>query len=181
MARVTYWNAGDAEAEEVATQVRKRRGGRLLNIDRILLHSPPATRGWGALLGALRGEFTLSAFHRELLVCAVASLTDAAYELAHHTPILIGAGATAAQVKALEDVARAMGDVSIFDDASRALLHFAFESTCNVQVEDACWRRLEAAFPDERALVEIVLVVAAYNMVSRVAGAVGLELEEQGA
>jgi alkylhydroperoxidase family enzyme len=179
VARVSYWRCGEAEAEDAATQVRKRRGGRLLNIDRVLLHSPPATRGWGALLGAVRGEFTLSAFHRELLICTVAALVGADYELAHHKPILIGAGASAAQFAALQDVGSAARDEALFDAPARALLQFAFESTRWGKVGEMCWRQLQAAFANARTLVEIVVVVGAYNMATRVAAAFDLELEDE--
>ena len=38
---------------ELINAVKARRGGRLLNLDRQLLHSPPLARGWNQYLGAV--------------------------------------------------------------------------------------------------------------------------------
>src|SRR5215470_2707748 len=41
---------------EVVSAIRARRtGGKLLNLDRMLLHSPNYAKGWNGLLGAIRG------------------------------------------------------------------------------------------------------------------------------
>ena len=50
----------------------------------MLLHSPTFARGWNGLLGAERGELSLSPRLREIAICAVAALTGAEYEFTHH-------------------------------------------------------------------------------------------------
>jgi hypothetical protein len=47
------------EQLQMVEQIRARRGGRLLNLDRMLLHSPPVASGWNALFGKIRGEMLL--------------------------------------------------------------------------------------------------------------------------
>ena len=39
---------------EVVENIRKRRGGTLLNLDRMLLNSPAYAVGWNTFLGAVR-------------------------------------------------------------------------------------------------------------------------------
>jgi alkylhydroperoxidase family enzyme len=84
MPRLPYLPADTAEPAEIVAQIRARRGGRLLNLDRMLLHSPTFARGWNGLLGAVRGELSLSPRLREIAICAVAALTGAEYEFTHH-------------------------------------------------------------------------------------------------
>jgi alkylhydroperoxidase family enzyme len=74
---------------EVVEPICARRGGKLLNLDRMLLHSPAYARDWNALLGAVRRELTLPPRLRELAICAVASLTGAEYEWRQHGPELL--------------------------------------------------------------------------------------------
>ena len=40
---------------DVVAAIRARRGGALLDLDRLLLHSPPFAAGWGELMGRVRG------------------------------------------------------------------------------------------------------------------------------
>jgi hypothetical protein len=46
---------------ELANAIRARRtGGKLLNLDRILLHSPSYTRGWNSMFAAIRNQLALT-------------------------------------------------------------------------------------------------------------------------
>ncbi|MDP3659622.1 carboxymuconolactone decarboxylase family protein [Phenylobacterium sp.] len=177
MRSVPYWNGGDAEAEAAAERTRARRGGTLFNLDRILLHSPPAAAGWTAYMGPIRNDLALPARYRELAMCAVAQLNDAPYEFHHHAPLLLKAGASAAQVDALADVDAAIAAPGLFDAAELAVLRFSRDSTRHVAVRPEVMAEVRAAFPDPRQTVELILVVAAYNMVSRVLVAAGVEIE----
>lgn len=59
MARIAYQPADLNEPAELVAAIRARRGGRLLNLDRMLLHSPPLAAGWNAHLRAVRSELAL--------------------------------------------------------------------------------------------------------------------------
>jgi alkylhydroperoxidase family enzyme len=146
--------------------IEARRGGSLLNLDRLLLWSEPLARGWNVYLRALRQEISLSPFARELAICVVARLTGADYEFHHHAPELKKAGATDAQLDALDDPDVAATS-SQFDDLQRAVIRFAIASTRNVKIPDATFDALKQRLsPTE--VVELVAVTAAYNMVARV-------------
>lgn len=176
MPRIPYVPADpDAPAELVAA-IRARRGGALLNLDRMLLHSPPLARGWNALLGAIRGELSLDPRLRELAICAVAVLTGSAYELHHHAPELVRAGGTEAQVEALRGGAAADGAAGPFDATERAVLRLARELTQGGSAADATLAAVRERV-GERATVELVATVAAYGMVARFLAALGIERE----
>ena len=89
------------EPAEIVTAIRNRRGGTLLNLDRMLLHSPPFAKGWNSFLGAVRNELTVPARLRELVICTVAVLNGAEYEYIQHAPEFLRTGGTQQQLTAL--------------------------------------------------------------------------------
>jgi len=177
MARLPYVPADLQEPQDVVAAVRARRGGQLFNLDRILLHSPPVAMGWNALLGAVRRDMTLSPRLRELAMCAVAALNGADYEWGHHAPLYLEAGGTQAELDAMRDPQAALAEPSPFDEAARAALALTVAMTRDVQVSDATFAAVRAALPDDRQVFELVMTIAAYNMVSRVLIATGIEPE----
>lgn len=177
MPRIPYLPADLAEPADVVAAVRARRGGGLLNLDRMLLHSPSFTKGWNAHLGAVRRELTLEPRLRELAICAVAALNQDAYEHQQHAPEFLAAGGSAAQLGALRDPEAAARDSALFDAAERASIRLATEMTRRVRVSDATFADVRAALPSERQVVELVAVIATFNMVSRFLVALGVEPE----
>jgi alkylhydroperoxidase family enzyme len=152
---------------EVVDSIRKRRGGTLLNLDRMLLNSPAFAVGWNGFLGAVRNALSLDAGLRELAICAVAVLNRADYELLQHAPEYLAAGGTQAQLDGLQNYDAALQDAALFCEAERAVLQLTLEMTRHVQVSTACFARAQRALDSTQALVELVGVIAAYNMVSR--------------
>lgn len=177
MARLPYVPHDIAEPREVVDAIRARRGGALLNLDRILLHSPPVASGWNALLGAVRRDLVLSPMLRELAMCAVAVLNGAEYEWEHHAPLFVQAGGTEAQLAALRDPVAAAGDAALFGAAERAAIALTVEMTRDVRVGDGTFAAVREALGGDREAFELVVTIAAYNMVSRVLMAVGVEPE----
>jgi alkylhydroperoxidase family enzyme len=179
LARIPYQPADLAEPADLVAAIRARRGGHLLNLDRMLLHSPPLAQGWNGFLRAVRTELEVAPRLRELAMCVVAALNRADYEFHHHAPEFIAAGGTPAQVDALRDPLRASQDPalrSLFDEAERAALQLTIEMTRSVAVSDATFDRVQLLL-GHRHTVELVAVVATYNMVSRFLVALGIEPE----
>jgi len=177
MPAIPYQPKDLAEPRDLVAAIRSRRGGTLLNLDRMLLHSPPLAQGWNSYLRAVRGELTASPKLRELAICAVALLNRADYEYRHHAPEFLREGGTAAQLEAIAHIASAHLDLNPFDAAERAALSLAVEMTQKVEVSPATMAAIRAALPDDRHVVEIVAVIATYNMVSRFLVALGVEPE----
>ena len=164
--RIQPWATGLAPRDaELVAAIEKRRGGALINLDRMLLWSEPLARGWNVYLRALRQEISLPPFVRELAICVVARLTGADYEFHHHAPELRKSGASDAQLEALDDPDAAASSGQ-FDEMQRAVIRFAIASTRDVKISDATFDALKRHMsPTE--VVELVAVTAAYNMVAR--------------
>ena len=177
MARIAYQSNDIAEPRELVESIRARRGGRLLNLDRMLLHSPALARGWNAYLRAVRTELSPPAKLRELAICAVAALNGADYEFTHHAPEFLRAGGTEVQLEALRRLPLTDADVTRFDSGERAVIQLTTEITRSVRVTHETFERARDALGSDRALVEMIAVVAAYNMVSRFLVALEIDTE----
>ena len=174
--RIKPWTPALAPRDiELVAAIEARRGGALLNLDRMLLWSEPLARGWNVYLRALRQELSLSPFVRELAICVVARLTGAEYEFHHHAPELKEAGATDAQLASLGDPDAAATSV-LFDDLQRAVIRFAIASTRDVRIPDAVFDSLNQHLSPQE-MVELTAVTAAYNMVARLLVALQVQPE----
>jgi alkylhydroperoxidase family enzyme len=177
MGVIPYQPQDLASPPELVAAIRARRGGALLNLDRMLLHSPPLAEGWNGYLHAVRTGLAVSPKLRELAICAVALLNHAEYEYDHHAPEFLRAGGSPAQLAALGRVGSTEIDLAAFDAGERAVLALAVEMTQEVEVSTATMASVRAALGNDRHVVEIVGIIATYNMVSRFLVALGVELE----
>src|SRR5450756_2200632 len=122
MARIPFADpTADADIARLAEQIRTERGGKLLNLYRMLLHSPPVARGWLNLFTAIRQQTVLPGRYRELAILRVAVLNGADYEFTQHVPFALKEGCTAEQVDAVRVGSSALG----FDARDRAVLAYA--------------------------------------------------------
>ena len=167
MPRLPYVPIDLAEPRAIVEAVRKRRGGKLSNLDRLLLHSPELASGWNTFLGAVRNRLSLSPRLREIAMCSVAVLNGADYEFFHHAPEFIKAGGSQEQVDALRDVDAAARNTELFDDAERAALSLSLEMTRAVKVKDDTFAKAANALGSTASVIELIAVIAVYNMVSR--------------
>jgi alkylhydroperoxidase family enzyme len=167
MARIPFVPADIKEPKALVDAVRARRGGELLELDRLLLHSPALTEGWNFHLNQVRTKLGLDPKVRELAMCVVAVVNTAEYEFKAHLPLFIKGGGTEEQGKALRNPEAAMKDSRLFNEVERAALALAYEMTKRVSVSDPTFAAAEKALGSTKLLVELVGVVATYNMVSR--------------
>ncbi|HSR95596.1 MAG TPA: carboxymuconolactone decarboxylase family protein [Kofleriaceae bacterium] len=166
-----------AGPKEVVDAIRARRpGGKLLNLDRILLHSPAFAKGWNGLFGAIRGQLAVPPKLRELAIMAVGALNQADYEWVQHEPEFLKAGGTQAQLAALKNVPSALKNDKLFDEPERATLALTLEMTRSIKVSDATLKRVRGLLPLDQ-VVELIGTIAGYNMASRFLVATGVELE----
>lgn len=180
MPNIPYKNLDGYEPKHVLDAVIARRGGadKLMNLDRILLHSPQIAEGWAVFFRKVRTELTLDPKLRELAVCAVAMLNGAEYEFHHHRPVWEQAGATAAQVEAIHNFDPTVVDTARFDAAERAVLRLAIEMTRQVKVSPETMTAARAVVANDQQMLELITTIAAYNMVSRILVATGVEIEK---
>ncbi|KAK3673427.1 hypothetical protein LTR78_006661 [Recurvomyces mirabilis] len=150
--------------QAIVERVKERRGGKLLELDKALLHAPPIADGWNSFLGAIRTKGTLHASIRELAISRVAVLNQAWYEWDHHVPLLKQAGVLS------EELAEKVKDKSWegegLDEKHRAVLEYTDAMTIGCVVSEPVSARLRELFSDKE-VVEVTATVAAYNCVSR--------------
>ena len=163
-------------ADLVAAIRARRANGNLLNLDRMLLHSPPIARGWNTFMGGIRRDLDVAPLLRELAICAVAKLNRAEYEWIQHAPEFLAAGGTQTQLDAMLDIERASDNSGAFNVLERLVLKLTEEMSRNISVSAATLDALRAHLPN-REVTEIVCVIASYNMVSRFLVALGIEPE----
>jgi alkylhydroperoxidase family enzyme len=162
------------EPAELVAAIKARRGGELLELDRMLLHSPNYADGWNTFLAKVRSELTVSSKLAELAICYVAVLNHASYELEQHSPLFLAAGGLPEQLSAL--TAEPL-DQSIFSDSEQAVLQLTVEMTRSIEVTTETMAAAKRALASDQQVVEIVGVIAAYNMVSRFLVALHVEAE----
>jgi len=154
-----------AEDDAVVQRVKERRGGKLIALDKTLLHAPPVADGWNSFLKAIRTQTSLPDSLREVAICRVAALNQAWYEWHAHKPILVKAGVLSEQTIERIKEPGYTGDEGM-DEKHRAVLEYTNAMTIGCVVKDAVFQKLKSLFSD-REVVEITATVAAYNTVSR--------------
>ena len=161
---------------DLVAAIRQRRGGDLIDLDRLLLHSPAFAQGWNEFMGRVRTALGVPPLLKELAMCGVAALNGADFEMHHHAPLYLAAGATDAQLAALRRLGTEPGLAAdpVFDLTQQAVLALVVEMTRNVQVGDTTFARARTALGGDQAMFELVGVIAAYNMVSRILLAMAL-------
>ena len=175
MARISLVEESDhPELDGVIRTIKTERGGKLLNLYRALLNSPPVAEGWLKLFTAIRQKAKLTGRYRELAILRVALLNGADYEYRAHVPFALQDGMTQGQIDALPgwQVSKA------FDDRERAVLAYTDCVTREIRVPDSVFAEVRRYF-DERELTELGATVAGYNMVSRFLEAMQIDHEER--
>jgi len=138
--------------------------GRISDLYRVLLNSPPIAHGWEQMLSAVRNRNSIPAGLRELVILRVAVLNRAPYEFDAHVPHALAAGVSAEAVEASRSVPLAVD--APFTDAQRVALRLADAMTRDIDVPDALYAEVRQHF-DVQGQLDLVATVAAYNMVSR--------------
>lgn len=164
MARVPL--IGETEHPELADAIAKikgARGGRLINIYRLMLHSPALANAWFELNQAVRYGTEIDGQSRELAVIRVAILNDVEYvQRAHGPAYALQEGLTAEQVAGVGYWQAS----KLFNDQQRALLAYTDAMTQKLDVPDAVFADVRKHF-SERQTVELTMLIGAYNMLTR--------------
>jgi alkylhydroperoxidase family enzyme len=174
MARIGYTDDSnpDPEFQKLAAQIKEERGGRMLNLYKMLLNSPPVAQGWLNLLTAVRKKTVLKGRYRELTILLVAIINGAEYERSAHVPYAKQEGLSDEQVDSLY----AWKTATCYTDVDRAVLAYTEAMTQDVHVTDATFAAVSKHF-DQREMTELTALVAAYNLVSRFLEALAIDPE----
>jgi alkylhydroperoxidase family enzyme len=176
---IPYLTDEQAQPKELVQTIQSRRpGGKLLNLDRVLLHSPNFAKGWNSMFAAIRNQLSLPGNLREIAIMAIAVLNKSDYEWIQHEPEFLKAGGTKEQLAAIKkDAAGAARNAKLFDEKERAALALTAEMTRKVTATPATMKRVRSLLPDDQ-VVELVGTIAGYNMVSRFVSTLGIEAED---
>lgn len=174
---VPYQPENIQEPSELVEAIRFRRGGTLLSLDRMLLHSPPFAAGWNNLLNEVRNNLDLPDNYRELAICTVAVLNRAEYEFTQHAPEFLKAGGSNNQLDQLWEIDHSDLNSLSFNEAEKSVIQLSIEMTQAVEVKEATMSTVIDALQNDRHLVELIGVISTYNMVSRYLIALGIEPE----
>lgn len=159
--------------DRLIEKIRGGRGGRLLNIYKMLLHSPALAERWLDQVSAVRWQTDLDGKVRELVIIRVGYLNRVDYVIKAHVPMhAVREGLTVEQCHALAD----WQGSPLFDDAQRAALAYTDAMTLQVQVPDAVFARLKD-FYTEKQIVELTVLIGTYNMHTRVLQALEIDPE----
>lgn len=174
MARISLIEPDDEPSlRDLADRIRGERRGSVLNVYKALLHNPALAESWLNHINTVRWGTLLDGRLREILIIRIGHLTGSAYILRQHVPKLAEAeGLSRAQCEALGH----WQDSSEFNANERAALAFADAMTERIAVPDTVFEPLCRHF-SERQIVELAVLIASYNMHSRVLSALDVDLE----
>tara|TARA_R110000787_G_scaffold256805_1_gene362041 strand:+ start:177 stop:716 length:540 start_codon:yes stop_codon:yes gene_type:complete len=177
MARVPFIDPEDRpDLAAFVDKIRGRRRGKVINVYRTLLHSPPLAQSWFDHINQVRWGTEISGRLREIVIIRLGHLVRSAYVLRQHVPKLAAAeGLTQADCDALAD----WESSDLFDAAERAALAYVDAMTRDIVVPDATFAPLRDHFSD-RQIVELTLMVGAYISHARVLQALEVDLEPEG-
>ena len=170
MPRIPYLELGHA-SDEVRTTFAKLAAP--LNIFRMMAHAQTNFRSLVRLGTAILSKQKLDGRLRELAILHVAVLSAARYEWTQHVPIAKAAGATDAQIEALE---RGDPDAPAFSAREGLALRFTTEVVRDVRASDAVMAEMTTHFTPQE-IVELILAIGFYMMMARLMETTGVDLE----
>lgn len=165
---------GDEELDEQQTELL--RGvlvpGGTQNIFRTLARHPGLFRKWLPFGGKLLNG-KLPARERELAILRVGWLCSSEYEWGQHVPIGKRAGLTDEEIARIPHGATAEG----WADLDATVLRATDELHEDFCIGDATWERLAQDY-DDKQLIELVMTVGHYHLVSMALNTLGVQREE---
>ena len=173
MARISYIEEKDHP--ELAGPIDKIKGQRkgLINIYKLLLHSPTVASTWLDLIGAIRWKTKLSPRLREIAIVRIAQAARYAYALQQHVPtIAVPDGVSLAECVALKDW-RASG---MFSEGERAALAYVDAMIAGPEVPDDVFNAVRKNYGEQEVL-ELTVLAGAYIMHNRVFTALRVDVE----
>jgi alkylhydroperoxidase family enzyme len=161
------------ELSDLIERIRGARRGRLINVYKLLLHSPALAESWFQHNNAVRWKTALDGRLREMVIIRIGYVLAVPYIVRQHVPNLaIPEGLTPEECDALRD----WEAFSHFGARDRAVLAYTDSMTRDIDVPDGIFENLRTFF-DERQIVELTILIGTYNMHARVMCALKVDPE----
>ena len=173
MARVSY--VEEKDHPELSAEIARIKGGRgaLLNIYKLLLHSPDVAMTWFDYIGAVRWKTVLTPRLRELATVRIAQAAKYAYALQQHVPaIAVKDGVSLEECEALKDWRAS----KFFSEGERTALAYVDAIREGAGVPDDVFNAVRKHF-SEREIVELTVLTGVYVMHNRIFTALKVDLE----
>ncbi|MBI2864420.1 MAG: carboxymuconolactone decarboxylase family protein [Chloroflexi bacterium] len=176
MARLPYVDRFNAEpaVQEVFRKL-ERNGARIVNIYRMVGHTPAGMLPFMKLGNALMTKAQLDGKLREIVILRVAVLSGCQYEWTQHAAIAREVGVTEEQIAAVAD----WESSGAFDEREKTVLKFADEVFRGDDVTDETFARA-GSFLNAREIVELTLSAVFWRAVAGVLLTLRVDVEEGG-
>jgi uncharacterized protein YceH (UPF0502 family) len=162
----------DDQQRELLSGVVVPGAGRTENIFRTLVRHPGLFRKWMPFGGKLLNG-KLPARERELAILRVGWLCQSEYEWGQHVPIGKRAGLTDEEIARIPAGPKAQG----WSELDAKILQATDELNADACIGDATWTWLSQGY-DDKQLIELVMVVGHYHLVSMALNTLGVQREE---
>jgi alkylhydroperoxidase family enzyme len=174
MARVKLLQPEDLpDHPALVERIRKGRRGNVINVYKVLLHSPDIASVWMDLVNAVRWKTDLDGRLREIVIIRVGYLNRCAYVVKQHVPELsLPEGLADKEASALAD----WQPSTFFSARERAALAYTDAVTRDIDVPEAVAAELKKHL-NERQIVELTVLIGAYNMHTRLGQALQIDPE----
>jgi alkylhydroperoxidase family enzyme len=169
MARLPYLDRADLPPEFQDLLERN------INLHRLLVHSPLATRAWHIFARFIRHESRLDPRLRELAILQVGYLERSEYEYSHHIKIGREFGVTDDEIRAIAEETK--GQPTKLDVQAKAVLRAAREMTQGLAISERTFQELQQSLDNER-LTDLVLTIGFYNAVVRILATLKIDVED---
>ena len=169
MARLPYLDRADLPPEFQDLLERN------INLHRLLVHSPVATRAWHIFARFIRHESRLDPRLRELAILQVGYLERSEYEYSHHIKIGREYGVSDDDIRAISE--ETAGRSSKLDPLAKAVLRAAREMTQGLAISERTFQELQQGLDNER-LTDLVLTIGFYNAVVRILATLKIDVED---
>jgi 4-carboxymuconolactone decarboxylase len=161
-----------AEQQKIL-ETRRKPDGSVLNLYPTLARNPKMAERLLTYASYVFRESTLPPREREIVVLRIGWLCQAVYEFGQHTLVGKTAGLTDEEILCITEGANAPG----WDPFDSTLIRAADELHSDAFITDATWNALAKRYNEDQ-LMDLVLTIGYYNMISMYLNTMGIQLEK---
>lgn len=148
------------------------REGRVLNVFSTMARHPKMAEAWLTFASYILRRSTLPVRDREILILRIGFLCRSEYEFGQHTLIGVRAGLNQEEIVRIMEGPEAQG----WDPFEATLLRAVDELHAEAFITEATWKALAERY-DEKQLMDLVMTVGGYYLVSMLLKTFGVPLD----
>jgi 4-carboxymuconolactone decarboxylase len=148
------------------------RKGRVLNVFSTMARHPKMAEAWLTFASYILRRSTLPMRDREILILRIGWLCGSEYEFGQHSRIGEKAGLSSEELIRITEGAEAAG----WEPFEATLLRAADELHSDAFITEVTWAALAKRY-DEKQLMDLVMTVGQYNLVSMLLNTFGVQLD----